>query len=159
MAEAIGAKSLIFFIMINPINPLPLNNNNYRPQSPPISHGQGVDGGVGLNPNKRLSAKSSRLDSLPEVGHLRVSGPNSLHKSLHHLVYHNPEFENFADNLPDVEKVLSRKDNMLKVNHLGGFNRLDRLKLIQQLRNSSSVPLTRNDKSDFKKILKHFSRD
>lgn len=145
--------------MINPINTLPLNNDFHPQSGPPLDHNQGIDSGLRLSSKTPASSKASRLDGLPEVGHLRVSGSNSLHKSLHRLVYHNPEFENFTDNLPDVEKVLSRKDNMLKVNHLGGFTRLDRLKLIQQLKAESHVPLTKNDTSDFKKILKHFSRD
>lgn len=162
--------------MLNPITPLSLSNESphhldalaeaplrHNPSGPSLHHSllgalksSDQDEEEVLEIKEQI--KKSRLDRLPGLGHLRLSGAGSIHKGLRRLVYHNPEFENFTDNVADAEKVLSKRENILKINRLGGLTRLDRLKMLRQLKAEGSAPLTKNDKSDFKKILKHFSR-
>jgi len=96
------------------------------------------------------------LKILPSGRSFRVStGVNNFKKKLSRATRFG-ELKNLSDNKESIVKALKPMERSIR---LGKFGRLGRLEVMKKVKQLEGYNLTKQDKSDINKVLKHLSED
>lgn len=96
------------------------------------------------------------LKILPSGRSFRVStGVNNFKKKLSRATRFG-ELKNLSDNKESIVKALKPMERSIR---LGKFGRLGRLEVMKKIKQLEGYNLTKQDKSDINKVLKHLSED